>query len=439
MTRILSLGQNQGVTVMILNLAPLRSYHLDTLSSLNFANRTKKIEVNEIENLPVYSSTTSLSAIPSNRPALSGSNITRQPLRPLNSTTHNITLPDSQDRQKPPTNNLKPIKAFSVYADPRKPNSSASRAPLSSAARDSLTSANRPSASKPFRPSTTHRPTTKPSTQQHSQALSAASIEALIDRKLDAKLAERALRTATNDSSAVAQLPAAMQARLDALEQRVAEKEDSDGLHFLLMAKQHAARGEEGSALRMYKLALPFYPGNGKLLAKIRALEEKVVARREGEKEKAVGPLTAVSLKKRTVEVDDDDEYRDEAEDDRFAGHQDDDDEYVSDDGFRFKAKAKKQASSNKKAKLSVFRDESEAAVLHAEQTPRTRQLIHIINSRDVSQIKTLKGVGAKKAEAIVGCLVDMADDEIVDLEQLGALKGVGWKGVENMRTGLVV
>lgn len=31
MTRILSLGQNQGLTVMILNLAPVRSFHLDSL------------------------------------------------------------------------------------------------------------------------------------------------------------------------------------------------------------------------------------------------------------------------------------------------------------------------------------------------------------------------------------------------------------------------
>jgi hypothetical protein len=31
MTRILSLGQNNGLTIMILNLAPVRSYHLDTL------------------------------------------------------------------------------------------------------------------------------------------------------------------------------------------------------------------------------------------------------------------------------------------------------------------------------------------------------------------------------------------------------------------------
>lgn len=31
MTRILSLGQNNGLTIMILNLAPVKSYHLDSL------------------------------------------------------------------------------------------------------------------------------------------------------------------------------------------------------------------------------------------------------------------------------------------------------------------------------------------------------------------------------------------------------------------------
>ena len=50
MTRILSLGQNNGLTVMILNLAPTRAFHLDTLSSLNFANRAKKVELKQAEN-----------------------------------------------------------------------------------------------------------------------------------------------------------------------------------------------------------------------------------------------------------------------------------------------------------------------------------------------------------------------------------------------------
>ncbi|EQL00750.1 kinesin [Ophiocordyceps sinensis CO18] len=77
MTRILSLGQKKGITVMILNLAPLRSYHLDTLSSLNVSSRAKRIEVREIENEVVFKQ------VPRANPGLAGGGITRQPLRPL--------------------------------------------------------------------------------------------------------------------------------------------------------------------------------------------------------------------------------------------------------------------------------------------------------------------------------------------------------------------
>src|ERR1700712_5120539 len=80
MTRILSLGQNNGLTVTILNLAPVRSYHLDTLSSLNFANRTKKIEVNEIENEPMFKGP------PMKITGAIGGALSRQPLRLLTST-----------------------------------------------------------------------------------------------------------------------------------------------------------------------------------------------------------------------------------------------------------------------------------------------------------------------------------------------------------------
>lgn len=81
MTRILSLGQNNGLTVMILNLPPTKAFHLDTLSSLNFANRTKKIEVREIENEPIFKG-------PPRPPSQSTNNgMARQPLRPLNSTS----------------------------------------------------------------------------------------------------------------------------------------------------------------------------------------------------------------------------------------------------------------------------------------------------------------------------------------------------------------
>ena len=75
------------------------------------------------------------------------------------------------------------------------------------------------------------------------------------------------------------------------------------------------------------------------------------------------------------------------------------------------------------------------------EQTPRTKHLLAIINSRDVSQIKLLKGVGAKRAEAIASCLcdLDMGEEGVASLGELGRIKGVGGRMVENMRLGLLV
>jgi hypothetical protein len=73
--------------------------------------------------------------------------------------------------------------------------------------------------------------------------------------------------------------------------------------------------------------------------------------------------------------------------------------------------------------------------------TPRTKQLLRIINTRDVAQIKLLRGVGMKKAEAIVNSLIEMdeANNQVLvtGLVQLGGLRGVGLKTVENMRAGL--
>ena len=87
--------------------------------------------------------------------------------------------------------------------------------------------------------------------------------------------------------------------------------------------------------------------------------------------------------------------------------------------------------------------------------SPRTIHLLSIVNSRDVSQIKLLKGVGVKKAEAIVDCLCemdqrqepnqDMEDGtpepsaQISSLLELSKLKGVGARTVESMRTGVLV
>ena len=75
-------------------------------------------------------------------------------------------------------------------------------------------------------------------------------------------------------------------------------------------------------------------------------------------------------------------------------------------------------------------------------QTPRTKQLLEIVNTRDVSQIRLLKGVGVKKAEAIIEALCAGEEGEgelrpVTSLRQLGQLRGVGTKTVENMRFGL--
>src|ERR1700760_4690445 len=99
MTRILSLGQNNGITIMILNLAPLRSYHLDTLSSLNVSSRAKRIEVREIENEIVFTQ-------PPRKANTSGASLQqRQPLRPLANAhnTHSNVAASKGD---------KPAKAF---------------------------------------------------------------------------------------------------------------------------------------------------------------------------------------------------------------------------------------------------------------------------------------------------------------------------------------
>jgi len=495
MTRILSLGQNNGLTLMILNLAPVRSYHLDTLSSLNFANRTKKIEVCEVENEPIFrSQPKSLAATVS----ITGPSIQRQPLRPLTA-AHNTNLNDPERNQGD-----KPVKAFSVYSDSRKLSARSSNLPTQNQSiRRTETHKRTADSSSTIssRPSKTLRPgdnSSRFSSNVRSNApsepvLSKESIEALIAQRIDERLAEKALQ----ESSAPApSLSVDLQKRLDNLEQRIEAKEDggrAEGLQFLLMAKQHQVRGEDGSALRMYQLALPFFPGNEKLRKKMKAIEERLKSKRDAEKSTSVFekvlptstsvssapstllslPLLAPTANPPTTKEEKRDERRKEkprklalepplpshdTSDDDFAplpASPDASDSYTSDSSFRYRSKARK-APKPKAKKVPVFRDEPPAFnlpsshALHAshashpaqvtnpgEQTPRTVQLLRIINSRDVSRIRALKGVGAKKADAIVSCLVEMEEEEVRDLESLALLKGVGGRTVENMRLGL--
>ncbi|KAF2746929.1 kinesin family protein-like protein [Sporormia fimetaria CBS 119925] len=444
MTRILSLGQNNGLTLMILNLAPVRSYHLDTLSSLNFANRTKKIEVAEVENEPQYRNIVKpLGATAS----IGGATIARQPLRPL-AGAHNANVADKEAEKK--KSGDKPVKAFSVYSD-RKTVSRVSNLPSQNQAARRIEPSHKRTADShstiASRPTKAARSDAGP---RYEPAMSKASIEALISQRIEEKLAEKALQDAANVTAPA--LSAELQKRLDDLEQRIEIKEEdgkAQGLQFLLMAKQHQVRGEDVSALRMYQMAFPFFPSNDKLKNKMRNLEERIRTKREMENDRnsdapMIPSSTTVSQKPSSLMAPirpkpsnaypavDDDDFAPLPESDH-----DDDDDYASDASFRFrkgKPKASKKSAAPKR--LPVFRDEDATP---GEHTPRTSHLLRIINSKDVTKIKALKGVGTKKADAIVGCLVEMEDAEVRDLESLAMLKGVGGKTVENMRMGLSV
>ncbi|EFQ91856.1 hypothetical protein CFE70_000428 [Pyrenophora teres f. teres 0-1] len=473
MTRILSLGQNKGLTVMILNLAPVRAYHLDTISSLNFASRTKKIEIAEVENDPMYRTAVKPLAATS---SVGGATMARQPLRPL-AAVANANLADAEKKK-----GEKPIKAFSVYSDTRKP---APRVP-NTAQNTGIRRAEPPKrAAEPssstfgLRPTKTYRAADNTSRIPGRElVLTKESIEALIAQKVDERLAEKALQDAGTTAPA---LSAELQKRLDELEHRIDAKEEdgkSQGLQFLLMAKQHHIRGEDASALRMYQLAQPFFPDNAKLESKMKTLEDRIRAKREENATvtkhvsapvSASVPAVPVELPSHTIAPTSSlmaplkapkpkpkpkpkwatkAEAKDDSEDDEeFAPPppSDHEEDYASDDSIQYKPKAAARKPKKTTKKLPIFRDAATTptktttttSINPAEQTPRTSQLLKIINSRDVIKIKALKGVGAKKADSIVNCLMEMDDAEIMDLESLAMLKGVGGKTVENMRLGL--
>ncbi|KKZ66192.1 kinesin family member 22 [[Emmonsia] crescens] len=488
MTRILSLGQNNGLTIMILNIAPIRSYHLDTLSSLNFANRTKKIEVREVENEPMFKGPPR----PTIRgPGSTGPGMHRQPLRPLTASINaNIVLPTATDPSKPAE--PKPIKAFSVYSD--KPQSKAPTyikrfdppkrsSPLKRRSDASGVGTFRPP--KVFRPADVGSHTL--------DGISASKIEEMVERKVEEVLAARALSEAGKqhrdvDHSSNNELNEQVQRRLELLEQRIEGKEDAraEGLSYLLMGKQHQSRGEDSSALRMYQLAHPFFPSNGKLEAKIKALKEKLKYKGQvqrlplpaADENLEIGPETKRPKKrKRYVKdesfsseyyVGDDDDYQPSDPNEHFS----DEEVRITDPCAQAPkrpaapgaGKSRKpsshppptflsyQTSTKKDAKVTISDETS-----NLEHTPRTSHIISTINTRNVNQIKLLRGVGIKKAETIVDCLCEMdtwnSDDnagnkdsvviggrtqvQIRSLAELGKLKGVGAKTVENMRNAI--
>ncbi|KAA8649759.1 hypothetical protein EYZ11_001685 [Aspergillus tanneri] len=442
MTRILSLGQNNGLTVMILNLAPVKSYHLDTLSSLNFANRTKKIEVREVENEPIFKGPSR----PATRPSVTSSQ--RQPLRPLTASV-NVSLAAATNKDAAKPGDGKPVKAFHVYSDKPLPRQSTQFKKPEMPKRPSLTSD--PHSSRPLKTSRIAQPMP---VHKHHEDISPSMIEEMVEKKVEEILAVRAASEQSRQTQ-VRELNEKVQKRLELLEQRIEGTEDAraEGLSYLLMAKQHQGRGEDTYALKMYQLALPFFPNNEKLATKIARLKERIQAKLHLDAGPTGTPAppsakrelgSILSIKKQPANVgtkrhawDMDSDYENPGE--NFGGMSDDND-------------LEAYHPRRKKRTKTKSRIDEESDIVKCDEptpSPRTIHLLSIINSRDVSQIKLLKGVGVKKAEAIVDCLCEMDQNpaghvdsphvQINSLTELSKLKGVGVKTVESMRNGVLV
>ncbi|KAJ4209446.1 hypothetical protein NW767_001356 [Fusarium falciforme] len=418
MTRILSLGQNNGITVMILNLAPLRSYHLDTLSSLNVSSRAKRIEVREIENEIVYKQ------VPRTNSNLSGSSVQRQPLRPLANVhnVHNGNIATKTAEANKAAEANKPVKAFSVYTDKTKP-APATRPLVSSNLSRRTNPTKRPSENETLvRPSKISRPTAPASI-----TVSAAQIEAMVEKKVSEILAARvaAEKDAQPPPQVQPEISEAVQKRLEALERRIDSEEwrddaKSDGLRFLLAARQHKERGEDAAALKMYEMALPFFPGQAKLIGKIERLRTRLNGGSHSGSEHRESPRR----KRRPVYDDADGDYE--------TAEADVDEEEVA----RTKSKSRKLKVKALNTKSLLSGDDEGPA------SPRTQQLLDIVNSRDLTQIRSLVGFGAKKARDLVDYLDlvdgDEAGGRIESLAQLRTVPGMGSRTVERAYEGLV-
>ncbi|OIW26620.1 kinesin-domain-containing protein [Coniochaeta ligniaria NRRL 30616] len=441
MTRILSLGQNNGITIMILNLAPMRSYHLDTLSSLNVSSRAKRIEVREIENEVVFKM----------QPPRTTSNLMsgRQALRPLTN-AHNVhTGLAAKEKAAAAAASAgdKPAKAFSVYTDRAKPPARAAITSNTAQPRRSTSTVKRPSdsASGTERPSKLAKPThtslSRPQAQPQPETLSisAAQIEAMVERKVSEILASRAAAQPAPPSEPSQTEPSSINdevaRRLEALERRIETSESdskSEGLRFLLQARQAKERGDDEGALFCYESALPFFPGQAKLLGKIERLTEKLAAKQAGscaaEPEPTRDAERVRKSKSRKEKRDAGSEH-----DGSFHGSDADADEESFVD--RPRKQSRKQAG-RQPAAVSALPDSD------GPPTPRTQHLLSIVNSRDVAQIKALHGFGAKKARDLVDFL-ELKDDyrdlnnDIQTLAQLRMVPGMGGRTVERAYAGL--
>lgn len=212
MTRILSLGQNNGMTVMILNIAPTRAYHLDTLSSLNFANRAKKIEVKQVEN--------SVMKMKVNKPDPNASEAMQRPaLRPISNSYHGKKKPPISEK---PSKTLKP----SSEKPPKPPKPTNLKERNSNAA---------------LRP------------QAGTLGIKPEELDKLVEQKVEEILASRAL----NDKSIQSLVDNdAMIKRVEHLEQQLNEKLESTTAATKPRKAQAADSPELSGFLKMYEVDL---------------------------------------------------------------------------------------------------------------------------------------------------------------------------------------
>jgi DNA uptake protein ComE-like DNA-binding protein len=426
MTRILSLGQNNGITVMILNLAPMRSYHLDTLSSLNVSSRAKRIEVREIENEVVYKQVAKASQ------GLSAPLASRQPLRPLanNPNAHNVHSGNTATKA---ADVAKPVKAFSVFTD--KPKAAPATRPIANSTQVRRSSSQRTSTHKRAsenenipRPSKIAKPATmSPLSKPKSVTVSAAQIEAMVEKKVSEILAAREAAEKQAPEPAPAQcqdeaLSKTMQKRLEALERRI-ESDDwrddakADGLRLLLTARQHKERGDDAAALKAYETALPYFPGQVKLLSKIERLRAKLDGTTA---ELSASPRSERKKRRRKPMAEEEDVSYTEGEAD------------VEEGSFL------KPIARRPRSKITVKTMLPEDEIAHS---PQARQLLDIVNSRDIVQIRGLVGFGAKKAQDLVDYMELISAEDggrIETLSQLKTIPGLGGWAIERAYGGLM-
>ncbi|UKZ66995.1 uncharacterized protein TrAtP1_008159 [Trichoderma atroviride] len=464
MTRILSLGQNNGITVMILNLSPLRNYHLDTLSSLNVSSRAKRIEVREIENEVVFKQVPRTNSATTNQ---------RQPLKNLANAinTHNVSSGKTADK---PAEAAKPVKAFSVYTDKAKPSgiarprtssgprassgaisgatSGATSGTTRSSSQTRRSSLKRPSdqdsTSRPSklarpivhqtpqrqvtqtsRPSLSSQPSepSQPSPSQQTVTVTAAEIEAMVERKVSEILAAReAAEESLRRTQISPEAGDAVQRRLEALERRIENEEwredaKSEGLRLLLAARHHRERGDDAAALKAYEMALPYFPNQPKLMGKIERLRARI---------EASGGASSPEKRERR---------RDRKPRRKPVSSEDDNDaEADGEEEEECQASTPKIKASKLKARAApktLLTEEDE------DNTPNTQRLLDVVNSRDATQIQGLVGFGAKKAQDLVGYLELASTEgggEIETLSQLRTIPGLGGRTVDRAYDGLV-